>query len=170
MMRKDDMCADGNWSSSTSSGGLGTLAAHTSLWELGSELVWLSTQRLFTVAVQLHCWFTYFCSPGMLHPEGGHVCVNRYGDYPTDAKADNYPTNNPTAPFQGIDVESMACAGAVALRAGVCWRSVPRLFSLILRCTLRSSATFLTTTRCVYPLKQLMMCELPWNVVLRLGT
>eukprot|EP00656_Telonema_subtile_P011801 TRINITY_DN15890_c0_g1_i1.p1 TRINITY_DN15890_c0_g1~~TRINITY_DN15890_c0_g1_i1.p1 ORF type:complete len:169 (+),score=30.80 TRINITY_DN15890_c0_g1_i1:177-683(+) len=48
----------------------------------------------------------------MLHPEGGHVCVQRY---PTDT----VESTNPQAPFGGVDVESMSCAAAIARRAGV---------------------------------------------------
>jgi len=52
---------------------------------------------------------------GLLHPEGGHLCVPRH---PSDA-ASKFTGNNPADCFEGVCAENMACSGSLAKRAGL---------------------------------------------------
>jgi len=52
---------------------------------------------------------------GLLHPEGGHLCVPHH---PSDA-ASKFNGNNPADCFEGVCAENMACSGSLAKRAGL---------------------------------------------------
>jgi len=52
---------------------------------------------------------------GLMHPEGGHVCVPRH----TDDQASAFAGNNPSDCFGGLCAENMACSGSLAKRAGL---------------------------------------------------
>jgi len=50
---------------------------------------------------------------GLMHPEGGHMCVPRHA---SDSKT-GFNGNNPADCFEGLCAENMACSGSLAKRA-----------------------------------------------------
>ena len=50
---------------------------------------------------------------GLMHPEGGHLCVTRHAD------DHGFEGNNPQDCFHGVCAENMACSGSLAKRANL---------------------------------------------------